>query len=149
MTEEQIKKDAERYASVYYHPYDSENNPQYLIVSEDSFIAGAHSRDEEIEQLRKALSSAQQAMAELAEIARNPWISVEERMPEITYPSLGESDFVFVHVVNKDTGNEWIELTAKYNERIHDWQTNDFTWVYNRNGVVTHWMPIPQIEKGE
>ena len=57
MTEEQIKQNAERFASVYYHPYDSENNPQYLTVSEDSFIAGAHSRDEEIDELKKQLTS--------------------------------------------------------------------------------------------
>lgn len=76
---------------------------------------------------------------------KSPWISVEERLPEITYPILGESVFVFVHVVNKDTGSEWIELPAKYNERFHDWQTNDFTWIGKRSGVVTHWMPIPTI----
>ena len=77
----------------------------------------------------------------------HPWISVEDRMPEITYQSSSESKFVFVHVVNKDTGSEWIELSAKYNERFHDWQANDFTWIGKRSGVVTHWMPIPTIPK--
>ena len=75
----------------------------------------------------------------------NQWISVEDRLPDITYPSSVESDFVFVHVVNKDTCAEWIELPAKYNERFHDWQTNDFTWIGKRSGVVTHWMPIPKV----
>lgn len=75
----------------------------------------------------------------------HPWISVEERMPEITDTNVGESKFVFVHVVNKNKGSEWIELPAKYNERFHDWQTNDFTWIGKRSGVVTHWMPIPPI----
>ena len=75
----------------------------------------------------------------------NQWISVNDRMPEITYTSIGESKFVFVHVVNKGTGSEWIELPAKYNERLHDWQTNDFTLIGKRGGVVTHWMPIPTI----
>lgn len=77
----------------------------------------------------------------------NTWVSVEDRMPEITYKSVSESKFVFVHVVNKDTGSEWIELPAKYNERFHDWQTNDFTWIGKRSGVVTHWMPIPTISQ--
>lgn len=78
---------------------------------------------------------------------KSPWISVEERLPEITVPILRESDFVFVHVVNKDTGHEWVELPAKYNKQFHDWMTNDFTWINKRGGVVTHWMPIPQIPK--
>ena len=65
MTEEQIKQNAERFASVYYHPYDSENNPQYLTVSEDSFIAGAHSRDEEIEQLKSEKSVLKRLLNEM------------------------------------------------------------------------------------
>lgn len=78
---------------------------------------------------------------------KSPWISVEERLPEITVPILRESDFVFVHVVNKDTGHEWVELPAKYNEQFHDWMTNDFTWINKRGGVVTHWMPIPKLQE--
>lgn len=137
MTEEQIKKDAERYASVYYHPYDSENNPQYLIVSEDSFIAGAHSRDEEIEQLRKALSSAQQAMAELAEIARNPWIT--DRDPEIKG---SRSDAVLLLI-------DGMFYKVSRLERRKD--GSEFWWgVDVMNGEeVDAWMPIPELKKGK
>ena len=74
---------------------------------------------------------------------------MEDKLPEITVPILRESDFVFVHVVNKDTGHEWVELPAKYNEQFHDWMTNDFTWINKRGGVVTHWMPIPELPKEE
>lgn len=79
----------------------------------------------------------------------SPWISVEDRLPEITVPILRESDFVFVHVVNKDTGNEWVELPAKYNINIKDWIAMDFTHIGKRNGMVTHWMPIPELLKEE
>ena len=70
MTEEQIKQIAEVYAKERCIRYNEQYGACY-----DAYIAGAHGRDEEIEQLRKALSSAQQAMAELAQMARNPWIS--------------------------------------------------------------------------
>ena len=117
--EEQIVKRAEEVTSrfSYRHGYSTEK---------DAFIEGAKWAD------------ANQP---------SPWISVEDKLPEITVPILRESDFVFVHVVNKDTGHEWVELPAKYNEQFHDWMTNDFTWINKRGGVVTHWMPIPQIPK--
>lgn len=119
--EEQIKEVAKKTTGLF-----SYRNG--YLTAEDAFIAGANWADKN---------------------PKSPWISVEERLPEIEYPSIGESDFVFVHVVNKDTGNEWIELSAKYNERFHDWMTIDFTWIKMRGGVVTHWMPIPELPKEE
>lgn len=101
------------------------------------------------EEIKELLDNWEGTIVAGGDISISPWISVEDKLPEITHPSLGESDFVFVHVVNKDTGNEWIELPAKYNERFHDWITNDFTWIKMCGGVVTHWMPIPQIPKEE
>lgn len=85
MTDEQIKQNAEEYASENYHPYGSETNPQYLIVSEDSFIAGAHSRDEEIGRMNTTIRLYANQIALLRkEIDQlcNPWISVEERLPD-------------------------------------------------------------------
>ena len=76
MTNEEVREAAAKFLFEDFEPTG--------VITEDRlkcFIAGAHSRDEEIEQLRKALSSAQKAMAELAEIARNPWIT--DRDPEI------------------------------------------------------------------
>jgi hypothetical protein len=65
MLEEEIKQNAERYASENYHPYGSETNPQYLIVSEDSFIAGAHSRDKEVSELEAKNSRLEVGMESL------------------------------------------------------------------------------------
>lgn len=81
MTEEQIKQNAEEYANSM--RLSTENPPSdYHIGIYDGYIAGAHSRDEEIEQLKKAVSSAQKAMAELAEMIRNPRINVTDKLPE-------------------------------------------------------------------
>ena len=131
MTDEQIKKDAERYASVYYHPYDSENNPQYLIVSEDSFIAGAHSRDEEIGKLKKLYEEALHKYYEAECKLRNPWISVEDRLPGI-----GERVFV------------------RYGDVIHSLYSSAYMlekdlWSIEGygNGSITHWMAIPELKK--
>ena len=72
------------------------------------------------------------------------WIKAKDRLPNIQ--PYGESKFVFVHVVNMHTGEEWIEIPAKYNIHIKDWICDDFTHIGKRGGVVTHWMPIPPIE---
>ena len=109
----------------------STNNDDYKKYAKDSiarmfFVEGAKWADEN---------------------PKSQWISVEDKLPEITVPILEESDFVFVHVVNKDTGHEWVELPAKYNKQFQDWMTNDFTWINKRGGVVTHWMPIPKLQE--
>lgn len=76
---------------------------------------------------------------------KSPWISVEERLPELN--KYGESKMVFVRVINKDTKAEWIEQPAKYNINIKDWIAMDFTHIGKRNGMVTHWMPIPKLQE--
>ena len=63
MTEEQIEQNAEEYSKKHYDIPFEDNSSMNVEISEESYIAGAHSRDEEIELLRKALSPAQQAMA--------------------------------------------------------------------------------------
>lgn len=65
MTEEIIKQRAEDYAnSMYDKKYQSELWKECYMIH----IAGAHSRDEEIKELKKALSSVQKGMAEHAEL---------------------------------------------------------------------------------
>ena len=54
MTEEQIKHNAERYANRYEIRGTSDGEFRY-IDKKDAYIAGAHSRDEEIEVLKKKL----------------------------------------------------------------------------------------------
>ena len=80
-------------------------------------------------------------------IYTSPWISVEDGLPSVN--NNGESKMVFVRVINKHSKEEWIELRAKYNINIKDWIAMDFTHIGKRNGIVTHWMPIPQLPKEE
>ena len=79
------------------------------------------------------------------DISLSPWISVKDGLPSIN--NYGESKMVFVRVINKDTKAEWIEQPAKYNINIKDWIAMDFTHIGKRNGMVTHWMPIPKLQE--
>ena len=83
MTDEQTKQNAEEYAKKIY-PYTVGK-----AAAIRDFIAGAHSRDEEVKELDQL---------------RNPWISVEERLPEKTRnlsPFPDEYDEKVVLVINK------------------------------------------------
>ena len=64
MTEKQIKKNAEKCARLVLMPFQAPTD-EYKGRYE-GFIAGAHSRDEEIEKLKKALLSARKAFAKLS-----------------------------------------------------------------------------------
>lgn len=98
MTEEQIKHNAEQYANRYEIRGTSEGEFRYMD-KKDAYIAGAHSRDEEVEGLKKKLEDMtilknffassldiydkdnKQLQDEL-NIHRNQWISVKERLPK-------------------------------------------------------------------
>ncbi len=88
MTEEQIKHNAEQYANRYEIRGTSNGEFRYMDKKE-AYIAGAHSRDEEINLLRTTLQSEQEQSHEhIIELQkelnklRNPWISVKERLPK-------------------------------------------------------------------
>ena len=134
MTDEQIKQNAHDYTYTNDHnwTWDDSGESRVDISAEvtDAFIAGAHSRDEEIKQIR------------------NPWISVEERLPEI-------GDIVVINVHNTiDGGGEHHEedqiLVGKYDGRwICDRceQHRMGKYLFDTISKTTHWMPIPPIEK--
>lgn len=70
---------------------------------------------------------------------KNPWISVEERLPEESREHRGWlSDTVFV-VTNKGDGT-----SARYDIATKTWCPAKIL-----QGSITHWMPILQIKKGE
>ena len=81
------------------------------------------------------------------DISLSPWISVKDGLPSVN--NNGESKMVFVRVINKHSKEEWIEQPAKYNINIKDWIAMDFTHIGKRNGMVTHWMSIPELPKEE
>ena len=157
--EEQIKAAAKRTTGLF-----SYRNG--YSTAEDAFIAGAEWADanpcmpdkvvkipvyteEEIhEMLEKDLDSAYYHSIFFGrKINTSPWISVKDGLPSVN--NNGESKMVFVRVINKHSKEEWIEQPAKYNINIKDWIAMDFTHIGKRNGIVTHWMPIPELPKEE
>lgn len=130
-------------------------------TAEDAFVAGAKWADanpcmpdmvvkipeRSREEIKELLANWKGTLVEGDDISLSPWISVENGLPELN--NYGESKMVFVRVINKDTKAEWIEQPAKYNVNIKDWIAMDFTHIGKRNGIVTHWMPIPELPKEE
>lgn len=131
MTNEQIKQNAVVYAELLTAGNKEHYRTTYTAAKE-GYETGAHSRDEEIEHLKKAVSSAQKGMAKLAEMIRNPWISVEERLPE-------NHQICFVYIKHKKFG--FFFDTRMYFE--------NFGFVVHEKEIVTHWMPIPEVKGGE
>ena len=88
MTDEQIKQNAEAYILKEYQKVPALTKCAIAGI----FAAGAHSRDEEIEELQNELESLRKGFYErggkLKELMlknnelRNQWISIEERVPE-------------------------------------------------------------------
>ena len=74
MTDEQIKQRAEEYADSMKYI----NGEPEWCADRDAFIAGAHSRDEEIRQLHDVINDYSETIDKL----RNPQISVEDRLPK-------------------------------------------------------------------
>lgn len=82
MTDEQIKQNAVKYALG--QSANGNNSEDYNLAKQD-YLAGAHSRDEEIGLIQNALEIQARILREMErDIQRykNPWISVEERLPE-------------------------------------------------------------------
>ena len=67
MTDEQIKQNAEEYAKKHYDIPFEDNRIEKGIISEESYIAGAHSRDEEVEELKEQLKSAVSMLKDIYE----------------------------------------------------------------------------------
>ena len=142
MTEEQIKYNAEQYANRYEIRGTSDGEFRYMD-KKDAYIAGAHSRDEEINLLRDALQSEQeQSQEHIIELQnelnllRNPWISVEDMLPKEGQPLV---------VVNKSENHYY----CYYNASIKEFVTIDPDGNLWNVCDVSHWMLIPELKKGE
>lgn len=131
--EEQIKQNAEKYAKY----FDTSGEITIYKIAKEGYIAGAHSRDEEINALHDLLDTYERELDQL----RNPWISVEERLPrdedyddENIYCFLVRQECGFIYNCAFD-GEEWLTAAPDGEE-----------W-----GVcgVTHWMTIPKLKGGE
>ena len=77
MTNEQIKQNAEEYAKK--HAMDMRD----LDILRRAYFNGAHSRDEEVKILKKAVSSTQKAMADLVEICHSKTDEIKQLQAEL------------------------------------------------------------------
>lgn len=121
MTEEQIEQRAEKYADGFIA------DAIFKRYLRDAYIAGAHSRDEEISRMQESLDECRRVLFQL----RNPWISIEDGLPEepLTICAVWlKGDDLVPHISLYDSGR-FLLLPV------------DVT--------VTHWMPIPQLSPAD
>lgn len=144
MNEEQIKQNAKSYADVF-----GRHMADYYGVK-DAFTAGAHSRDEEIEELKESKRKLRLRLMQQIHELRNPWISVEERMPE-------DGEIVLTHILriidgageHKEDDDFVIQRYRKkfITDRMEQHRIDGY--LFDTISKVTHWMPIPELKKGE
>ena len=131
MTEEQIRQNAANY---YEHIIN--DDAQYRFAC-NCFVAGAHSRDKEVNDLENALANVNelchQQRNKIYEL-RHPWISVDDRLLDI-----GQK---VITITNKGK----MLLVARTTQSPHK-EEGGWRWEHYI-GKVTHWMPIPEL-KGE
>ena len=142
MTDEQIKKNAEDWAKPLIGEEDGgyNENDVSLSLMKNAFIAGAHSRDIEVmnlEHLLKVERNSVKVLVEANNKLRNPWISVEERIPEEDPNDKGYS----VEVIGIFPCGNVSDCFCSIEEDI--WFTKGLTC-----DRPTHWMPIPELKKG-
>lgn len=146
MTEEQIEQNVEEYTNTRKYTLDELAN-SILTVEEIvklAYIAGAHSRDEEIEELKKKLEDMtklknlfastldiydkdnQELQCEL-NLLRNPWVDVNNKSNR---PKKGEQIIIAFDDIEK--------YLLKYTDE-------DLFKIWNAH----QWMPIPEPPKGE
>lgn len=138
MTEEQIKQNAEAYAK------NSPNRDAECVIEKKyAYLAGAHSRDEEITALNDLLDVYEQELDKL----RNPWISVEDRLPE-------EFQMVIVRMQGGSVDsaiytNGAFERNLQLKFGMKDNGCTVISWQQKFTSNITHWMPIPELKGGE
>lgn len=137
MTDEQIEQRAAEYAKEHYDIPFEDNRTMNVIVSEESYIAGAHSRDEEIRQLHDVINDYSDTIEKL----RNPWISVKERRPN--YPE-SEYDIDNMYLVCREGGSIAFPAIFRRNGKWYIYDNMQVTEII----APDYWMPMP-LKKGE
>lgn len=121
MTEEQIKQNAlkaEKEHGNFNYQYQGE-------AFNKGYIAGAHSRDEEVTRLLAEIEDDNYVISKL----RNPWISVDKKLPR----KLQNKDYS-KEVLCRTEGGTF--LVSIYNHKKREWIDGMFI-------KIAHWMPIP------
>lgn len=164
MTDEQIKQAADAYAELL-TAGNKEHYRAIYIAAKEGYETGAHSRDEEVEELQEEFESLRKGFYERGDKLkklmlennklRNPWISVEERLPEKwkrikVQSGTGEacwawvSKTVFVNAEGWDNDPE----KAFYDFDAKIWWSEFGDNIENLFGTPEYWMPIPSLKGG-
>ena len=139
--------------------YIIDGNVNIDSFAKDCCLAGAHSRDEEVKQLKESKRKLRLRLMQQIHELCNPWISVDDRLPKYcTVPSTEQ------YIKNKrywDSKVAPIYLVICSDPQGDYYQFANFlmfpedkkpSWVFIEDDIkrncITHWMPIPQIEKG-
>lgn len=133
-TEEQIKYNAERYANRYEIRGTSDGEFRY-IDKKDAYIAGAHSRDEEVLKLLKSQEN-------IEEKPSNQWISVKDRLPKKKDGKI-RSDVVLVTLGQSWTVAEYHFGDKRWINLLDERETIDPEYWQEVN------LPEEVLEKGE
>ena len=151
MTEEQIRQNAKKHAS----SPSSYKGTTYSDVYA-AFIAGAHSRDEEIKELKWKLAEKSGEVAnaiadkvllkqELNKL-RNHWISVEDRLPEDGQQILEAYTLECTASGNKSIDEE-VLFSCYRGKFVCDGKETNYG-IGKSKSTTHHWMPVPELPKG-
>lgn len=138
MTKEEIKQQSEEYANTRKYTLDELNNSILTIeeIIKLAFIAGAHSRDNEIKRLYNSLEHFRDIINNLY----NPWISVDNRLPE---EENNPDEYNAPHRA-RSSRNVIITDGTIINRGYYSYERK--RWEWNEGEIkVTHWMSIPQL----
>lgn len=105
------------------------------------------------EEIKELLDNWKGTIVAGGDISISPWISVEERLPEMHSNNNPYSERVYVRYVQTVNGNKRIFYAFDELQYIclssgkiigHEWCRHQ-----NEYDCVTHWMPIPELPKEE
>ena len=84
---------------------------------------------------------------------QNEWISVKDRLPEKDNKYLCVIDAIGTHCITTCWFSKNLFKVDKYDfanrKGIRGFYNYSSEWGYYQNTSVTHWMPLPELPKGE
>lgn len=155
MTGEQIKQNAIKAAT----KFKDWHHPQMSFYN--GYIAGAHSRDEEIKELKHIINEQDGVICSLDcedrmsiikqrdkfieenKQLRNPWVSVEDRLPE------KGADNISIPVAAITNKGYWFKGQYDYDNKDWFFSEDPDHLDFETDEFVTNWMLMPELKKGK
>ena len=153
MTDEQIKQNAEQYAEEHMVRTDGGGWEEEYDYEEQkaAYIAGAHSRNDEIEHKNTAIKELGKVCGDLLVEnlnlktdlykLQNPWISVKDRLPE------EEVNNISIPVAAITNEGYWFKGQYDYDNKEWFFSEDPDHLDFEAGEFVTYWMPIPELKK--